>query len=714
MKRILPKWTAKIVEAQFRFIGHAWLFYFLLLLASVLYLFLPCMINAWSMTPATGGDTGSHFWPVYAMREYGFPHLTLRIWNPGNMAGEPLLINYFPLPFILMALTSYFMPIGLAFNVGTLAPLVALPFCVFFGIRYLARSLGFNIATARTQAVCCAIFTLGVLCNDGYAMWGGNALSLLAGQFAHMYALCFLFLGMGFISIECMERTRIRWSPLCFFGVVTSHAYVAFFLPLLFLCLLFCLKSNTWVDRLRTLTFSATLAIGLSLWFLVPMIDNAKWTTAFAFSWGFQNFLHEVMPLSLAPVVITLVIVIPLLLLRQDRNPKGPLLVVFWLPSCLIGVYFYTAFVRWGLVDVRAIPQIQYFAACLAGMALGYVVIEKAYLLSCVLVAALAGVQVYYANSIRGTLDSWSKWNYSGWVEKSLFENLFRLSQVLKGDFSQPRVIFEHDANINNSTGSSRVFEMLPLFTGRAVTESLYMQSTILAPMIYNMQAEVSKRPSCPYGSQYGCPSFDLEKAIAHLRLFNVRDLILSSDEVAASAAASGRYKLVADVTPWRLFRTIDESSYVDIPSVAPEVINEEDWKDRFWKWFKDYKEDHPYLVQESQDPDATRRYLRETIGHTPCRANVKVSFNRIDLTTQCPNRLHVLKFSYHGTWRTDQDDKLYLVSPGFIGIVPHSENVVLRFGHSWVWFVSSVLSSLCVAMYFFVAIKKRILRAGR
>src|SRR4051812_7050755 len=79
---------------------------------SVLYLVFWCVYavplvglprELFSALPATGGDTGSHLWPLVAFREYGFPHLDLRIWNPAHFTGEPLLVHYFPLPFILMA-----------------------------------------------------------------------------------------------------------------------------------------------------------------------------------------------------------------------------------------------------------------------------------------------------------------------------------------------------------------------------------------------------------------------------------------------------------------------------------------------------------------------------------------------------------------------------------------------------------------------------------
>ena len=86
------KWLIPSLDVAF------WALYFI-----CFYKHVPLIFNT---EPATGGDTGSHLWPVVALREYGLAHFNFRPWNPGNYMGEPLLVHYFPLPFILMALAS--------------------------------------------------------------------------------------------------------------------------------------------------------------------------------------------------------------------------------------------------------------------------------------------------------------------------------------------------------------------------------------------------------------------------------------------------------------------------------------------------------------------------------------------------------------------------------------------------------------------------------
>ena len=134
-------------------------------------------VAVWNSKPATGGDTGSHFYPLWVLVKESLPHWQIRSWNPGNLMGEPHLLHYFPGPFLVMAFLSIFMPLGLAFNFGTLLPLVAFPLSLAFALSKLGSSYAFRIAAVAASFL--------VLFNESYSMWGGNATSLLAGQYAH-------------------------------------------------------------------------------------------------------------------------------------------------------------------------------------------------------------------------------------------------------------------------------------------------------------------------------------------------------------------------------------------------------------------------------------------------------------------------------------------------------------------------------------------------
>ncbi len=298
----------------------------------------PLVSLCWMSLPATGGDMGSHFWPVVALREYGLPNFNLRIWNPGNYFGEPLLVHYFPLPFLLAALASYFMPAGLAFNLASASPLLILPLtCWWTGYR-LGRFYLWPRDMVNIFAALCGIFVLSFMFNKGNTMWGGNIFSVMAGQFAHQWAFIFFFALVGFLPFALRGlRGDIIKSALCFAGVVMSHGYVALFLPLLFLGAL----AYPDIRPKKKLAVLFIVGLGgslLSVWYWWPLISNTKWTTPYALVWNFQDPINEILPIQIAPQLLVL---LSGLLIYTFLSPtylrRFAFFVLPWLPQLLFG-----------------------------------------------------------------------------------------------------------------------------------------------------------------------------------------------------------------------------------------------------------------------------------------------------------------------------------------------------------------------------------------
>jgi uncharacterized membrane protein len=184
----------------------------------------PLVLSSW---PAAGGDTGSHYWPLVTLVKEALPNFAVKSWNPGNLGGEPHLVHYFPLPYLVMAVISLFTTLGAAFNIGTILPLVLFPACVFFALR--------RAQIAPLTAALASASVLTFLYNESYSAWGGNSLSLLAGQFSHLYAFAFFIFVIGELARGC-ERDEFPFF-LCFSStaVILSHFYVALLLPFVFL-----------------------------------------------------------------------------------------------------------------------------------------------------------------------------------------------------------------------------------------------------------------------------------------------------------------------------------------------------------------------------------------------------------------------------------------------------------------------------------------------
>jgi hypothetical protein len=648
-----------------------------LLSVFVIYQFIPKSL--FNNLPATGGDTGSHFWPVKVLHDYGIPNWVARPWNPGNNGGEGLLVHYFPLPFLFMALLSYIVPVGLAFNIGTILPVVTLPLSVWLSMRLMSMRVSASILSA--------IFASAVVLNEGYSMWGGNTLSTLAGQFAHMYAQNFLLLGMGVLWRE-LNNKQLPWkSGLLFAAVALSHGYIYFGIPpLLFLVLIFHPK---YTFRYRTFICftSALISLLLSLWFIGPMVMNNAWVTPHSFSWAFQNWVEEVLPKIFEPLIFAFVVATIAIAYRKmsPRDFKLIRVTLFWFFSGLVYLGFFFLF-RWlKLVDVRAIPQTQLFWAitsgCVTGLALQPLQKRFQLLISMLLVIAM----YFWETGHVVKFPIWMEWNYSGWQSKSNYKELMLLSDGLRGDLSQPRVAYEHHLK-NNFVGTERVFEMLPYFANRATTESLYLQSTPIAPMIYSLTSEISENASCPF-SNWPCMRFGLLQSEGRQELMGVQQLILSSN-IALSAAASAPFlKSKFTFGPWTVYENKKPIPMVETFSVKPELIPFDDWRVKFWDWFRVFQKGKPFLItaeKETQLPSES-----SWVANKECHPSTTVDFSGIYLKTDCPGVAHYLKYAYNPSFTSSNGEPIFLVSPGFLGIVPNTNELKLTYGSSRMWVLS-------------------------
>ncbi len=384
--------------------------------------------------PATGGDTGSHFWPLVTLVKEGLPHGEIRVWNPGNLGGEPHLTHYFPLPYLIMAFLSLLMPLGRAFNIGSILPVAAFPLCVYLSLRMWR--VRFPIPALATLA------SLSYLYNESFSMWGGNALSTLAGQFAHMYANCFFILGIGAMGSALMKK-RFPWlATFLFAAVLISHFYVALFLPIVFLSFLFFEKSEPMKERLRKLALSGVGSLLLSAWFVIPMLHNSKWNTAFGLKWSGSQLLQEAFPQLFWPFAIFTVLALLYFGIRrfQRSNPEREWQVLFPMAICvfLAGFIYYFIFPPLGLVDIRVLPTMQLFLCLLAAVLAGlWMRRSMASVWVWFFVLPLGAVMFWWAAREIHNFPYWMKWNYSSWSAKTAYPDVKNLSDKIRGDFTQ-------------------------------------------------------------------------------------------------------------------------------------------------------------------------------------------------------------------------------------------------------------------------------------
>ncbi len=638
--------------------------------------------------PATGGDTGSHFWPVYTLKNFGLPEFTVKLWNAGNLGGEPHLVHYFPLPFILMALMGFVIPLETAFNIGTLLPLLMLPTCAYTCFRLM----GFRFPAP----ILASVFLLPSIYNEAFSMWGGNTLSTLAGQFAHVYAFCFLFLALGF-TVHGLKRNKMSFWGLIFLSAVAlSHAYVFLIVPVFFASAFFLVKKEQIKPWLKILTLTGVMTLLLSLWFIYPMIDNNKWTTPLPMSWGYlgiwKSFTAPIYyPLYVIFVCWFLIQLFPRMRWNLKQNLKQ---IGFWGIPILTYAGLFFVFPKIGLVDARAIPQIQLFFSVVVGIMTGMVVSKVAKRLgSLVVTLPLLVLMVWWTSGHVHNFPNWCKWNYSSWNKKYLYPKLQSLVGQLEPGLEKPRIVFEHN-DISNGAGTIRVFEMLPYFARRATLESLYTQASILSPEAFYLQAKVSKTPSCPF-RDFKCPKRGFDTLEEKFDLMGVDHLIGITKKTNDSANRASYISMVGEHSPWTLYR-VHQSPRMAVPLLGQVEIIENDskWQQKFYSWFDEYNRETSkwLIVNQGSGVHSFKKQVEEN-RVSNCRAQIETDFFGFTLKTDCKGTPHLVKYAYHDALIPDSGDPTYLVSPGMIGVTPSSEKVRFQFGRKISWIFSGYVS---------------------
>ncbi len=605
-----------------------------------------------------------------------------------------------------MAFLSFFMPLGRAFNIGTFFPILILPVCVYICLR--------SFKVKFPTPIFCALASLTYLYNESFSMWGGNVLSTLAGQFAYVYAIDFFLLGLGVMHWEIRKKQWPFLSIAAFAIVALSHFYIALLIPLAVIYFLIFDRPLLFKEKIGKILALGMGAFALSCWFVVPLFQNAPWTTAYALTWSSANLFNEVLPNFFWHYLFFSVIGIYFLWKEKTSQESYVYGLCFFLAACCFGFYF--LFPKIGLVDVRLMPYLQLSLVIMGAIAVSQITQQKFWnrKLYWPLNIIVASSLLFWGSRQINLAPGWMNWNYSGWEKKQSYPQLIGLSKKLNGSFSDGRVIYEHNM-VSESAGTIRVFEMLPFFARRSTYESVYMQANILAPQAFYLQALVSKTPSCPY-SQFICPAQNLTNIKDYMKLMAIQDLILITPSSTDVANKMPELESKGKFPPWEIFSLKEKVSYVEVPDIPPEYIEPANYKNIFFDWFVNYNSASKFQIATKQNANLTA-VINESFseknksGSKKCVTSVDVQFDQVQLDTTCPGQFHVLKFAYHPTWAASNNEELYLTSPGFIGIIPKQSTVTLKWGQSLLWkicdFISWVSFFIWVGLAFWYEKKK-------
>src|SRR5262249_22075330 len=165
-------------------------------------------------TVTAGGDTPCHYPTFSYFYQHLLPEIRFHGWYPGAYLGHPLLLYYFPLPFLVWSAVAPWTGLPVAFKLGTVLGVFLLPLFSYWSFRLM----GFRFPGPLLAAGATLVF----LFLEDNPIWGGTMASTLTGEFSYTYGigLAALFLGTVY---HAYARGARPWLP----GLVLAGAALA-------------------------------------------------------------------------------------------------------------------------------------------------------------------------------------------------------------------------------------------------------------------------------------------------------------------------------------------------------------------------------------------------------------------------------------------------------------------------------------------------------
>lgn len=645
-------------------------------LAALLFLLLDCFRPALLLLPtiAAGGDTPCHYPTAAWVKDELLPRGQVHGWFPGGYLGHPLLLYYFPLPFWLMAALSPLVGLPVAFKIGVALGVFLLPPSTYLGLRLM----GYRFPSPLLGAAAATIF----LFVEENPIWGGTIASTLAGEFSYTYgtAAAVLFLGAAYRAYARGDGPWVPAALLALTGILHGYAVLWAGLASTF----FLYRSRAPWRTLRWLLAVAGLSFAFIAFWILPLLSSWGWTTPYDDPWITVEVRNLVPPL-LWPLV--LVAVAGLVSTFTWSRPFGGAdqRLLFLLHAAAVAGALALAGPALGIIDVRFVPFAQLAVAVAGGASIG--VLLRGLVAADAAALGLVLLSVAYADATSQVVRPWIDWNYTGLEAKELWPAWSELSRRLRGTVADPRVAVEYSKE-HEKAGSIRMYETLPFFSGRSTLEGVYNQASLSTHAVYYVSSELGALSPNPFRNRH-YSGFDTEAALAHLRLFNTREVVALSSALMDALAARSDVEHLADVPPYGVYRLRDtRDDYVEPLTHAPVRSSPDGYRDAAYRWFTRkplprsvlvFTDDPRFAVGE-RDPWLPPPEVPLDPGVT---ATSRLEPETIHIRTSRVGHPLLVKVSYHPRWRAEGADGPYLAAPSLMLVVPRQHEVRLTYART-------------------------------
>jgi len=296
----------------------------------------------------------------------------------------------------------------------------------------------------------------------------------------------------------------------------------------------------------------------------------------------------------------------------------------------------------------------------------------------------------------------WYAYNFNGYENTSGYKNLCAVSSYLNqtnssNPLNAPRVGYEK-CDRYGPYGGDRVFESLPLWSGRQTLEGIHYSSSIASKFITFLQTEFSKEIKTP--TPYILSRINPQSAAIHMSMYNISQLILMTKTAKTAFNKSPLFVHEKDIDDFSIYRLKQQpSGYVVPVKHLPILFTGNNWLERFYQdWFKfpekseicfvpdlyvTHPEDRAVFQAQTDRLDIHRKWFQQTISlknnsHiTSHLSHLKISFH-----TDAIGVPHLIRVSYYPNWKVHGAHGVYPVTPHFMMVIPRSSNVTLTYSH--------------------------------
>lgn len=685
----------------------------------------------------TGGDMGAHIVPTSYYSNELFRNFNLSGWSNDWFAGYPLYFFYFPLPAIIASIFDLILSFAVSFKLMVLFSQLLL----VSSIEHLLRKKNEFSALGFLSGV---VFLL----TESFTIYGGNLASSLAGQYSFTYSLAFANFSIYFLKKQNTDFSLIL-SSIFFSWTLLSHI-----IPFIIYSPFFLYYFIKHKSEVSTKFVSYLIFIFLSLKFLFSLFFNLEFTTNMTYSPFTQ--ISDLIKNDMFPFIFGAIIFI---LINIKKGEKVVFTFSLYLISTSLFLFFYVPegalwngrlipFFNLGLIILFFQNFENYIELILKNVSnylilpvtlfvinitLFFMYFEKWYefytipTMTVILILFLITVFSFqdYKNlllvsiltlviSTVSFLPHWINWNFTGYESKSSWNDIETLYEELQ-QLSPGRIMWEPNPDLNKY-GTPMVLMTIPMFTDHSSVEGLYFDSSITTPYHFLTVSGLAEKPSNPVGGlSYINGNFD--KGVRLMEELGVDYFIAYTDSIKEKALKSEKLELARSTDIFTVFSL--KSEKVTLVDKELYIFKKEKFLDRvtssvFKKTDKESFLDISFdaFLNESNFK-IIENYVNES-DETSEQSNLIVSDLKIDnskiaFKTNQVNQLHLIKVSYFPNWRIINGEGPYRISPSFMAVIPHEQNVEIVFEHTPLERFVTVIAFTALFSAIFISYKKNI-----